>query len=339
MNFLQDIRTQCCEGFGILARENESHICCQDFCCITAVPAVILTRGDFVKAATRFYTGSTKGWSAKNKLSNLFFCKSSSLLHLCSSECAKSTAIFLDGQLTCRISGRILGTERVAAFLTVYAPRQKSLALDPYLYRRDESGSVDFSRSSLLRVATNVVHTLLFSKQRQYFELNKIKKLRTTARKKINYFVKLCRLQKKSICFLDLLRINAFAMAASRVFVGLTQTTETARRLESTHASRVVQLWLILLKHTEISKYRENMKFFKTFCVAVLYLQKIGIPLATVQVLRKDHFLEHALPEASNLCYYKISKNDFTNSKNHIRLALRRALEEGKLSPQLFVVS
>jgi hypothetical protein len=339
MDFLHEIRKQCCEGFGILQRDDSAHVCCQDFCNIVAVPAVILTRGDSVRAATRFSNLPAKGWSGKHKLSNLFFCKSSSKLHVCSSECAKENAIFLDGQLTCRISGRVLGTERVAAYITVYAQRQKSLSVDPYLYRRDGSGSVDFSRSSLLRVATNVVHTLLFSKQRKYFELDKLKKLKKTARKKISYYCKLCRLQNKPICYTDLLRINAFAMASSRVFVGLTQAKDTSRKLESVHANRILQLWQKLIKHTEMRKNAENMTFFSIFCVAVLYIQKTGLPLATVQVLQRDRFLEHALPEASNLCYYKISKNNFTNCKNAIRGALRRVLEEKKLSPQCFVVS
>ena len=157
--------------------------------------------------------------------------------------------------------------------------------------------------------------------------------------KKILYYLKLCRLQGRTICYTDLLRINAFAMASSRIFVGLTQTNETARRLESTHANRISQLWNKLIKNTDMKKYAENMAFFSVFCVATLYLQKTGLPLATVQVLQRDRFLEHALPEASNLCHYKISKNAFTNCKNAIRGALRRVLEEKKLSPHIFVVS
>jgi hypothetical protein len=338
MEFILDVRIQCCEGFGILQREEGGHVCTQDFCSIVAVPAAILTRGDAVRAATRFCKLPTKGWSARHKLSNLFFCKSSSQLHLCTSNCAKHNAIFLDGQLTCRVSGRVLGTERVAAYITMYAPRQKSLSVDPYLYRRDGSGSVDFSRSSLLRVATNVVHTLLFSKQRQYFELDKIKQLKARAKKKVTYFLKLCRLQRRTICYTDLLRINAFAMASSRIFVGLTQTNETASRLETTHANRILELWQKLINNTEMEKYCDNMGFFSVFCVSVLYLQKIGLPLATVQVLQRDRFLERALPEASNLCHYKISKNAFTNCKNAIRGALRRVLEEKRLAPEIFVV-
>tara|TARA_B110000908_G_scaffold116961_1_gene137076 strand:+ start:268 stop:1179 length:912 start_codon:yes stop_codon:yes gene_type:complete len=302
------------------------------------VPAVVLTRGDAVRAATRFSKLPTSGWSAKHKLSNLFFCKSSSQLHLCSSVCAKSNAIFLDGQLTCRISGRVLGTERVAAYITVYAQRQKSLSIDPYLFRRDGSGSVDFSRSSLLRVATNAVHTLLFSKQRQYFELSKLKLLKKLARKKIAYFLKLCKVQGRIVIYTDLLRINAFAMGRPRVFVGLTPSQETARALESVHAHRILQIWNKLTKHTEMSKFSENVPYFATFCISVLYLQKTGLAAATVQILQRDRFLEHALPEASNLCYYGIVKNAFTNCKNAIRAALRTVVEEGQLSPQMFVV-
>lgn len=338
--FLEEIRKQCCSSMDVIPQsEHIEHVCSQHVCSIIMVPATILTRGSKTHGCSRFckeqpHEGS---WTPRYKLSNLYFCKMSTALHICTLNCVKTNQINVDGQQMCRISGRIYGQEMVAPLVTQYAKKNKHLYLDPYKLIRT-SGGLNLSSSGFFNQAINVVHLLLFSRHRMYAEKNKLIKMKANARKKVLYYIKLSRQHKKQIVYTDLIRIYVYFMKLRHIYRGLVPSDSKRAYFETKYANRCIQLWNTLCKHSSIWKHKHHVKYFRVFVASVLYLMKSGLPMNSVQIIPRDKHLESSLPEANQLDYYNVPKNAFTCVKNDIQRAIRNIIEAKKISPHAIVL-
>lgn len=338
--FLDEIRQQCCTALDVIARPiDATHICSQHFCSIVNIPVHILTNRGKRHACSQYCQKRPHtAWRAAFKLSNLYFCKKSTAIHICTLNCVQTNPYTVDGLHMCRISGRIYGTEMIAPLVTQYAGKNKHMYIDPYKLLRSRDG-LNLNKSGFYNQAINVVNLLLFSRHRMYAEKNKLAKMKVYARKKVMYYVKLSRQRRKLIVYTDLIRIYVYFMNLRHIYRGLLPNDEKRAYLEEKYAKRCIRLWQILCTHSNVvAKHRHHVKYFRVFVAGVLYLMKTGLPMNSVQIIPRDKHLENSLPEANQLDYYNVPKNSFTCVKNDIQLAIRTIIEAKKISPHVLVL-
>jgi|TARA_B110001452_G_scaffold266780_1_gene274574 hypothetical protein len=293
---------------------------CTETCCIDNPSAVIVKRNGYNKVLWE-WNKPMVGDTFVQRVNNIYVCKSSRKVHLCTSACPHK--IMNDEHcLICPISGMQWNndTERTRSWKNTAKclPTITTIKSDPNKFCRDINGSVISGSQNLTMQACklevdNLLKLMLFSQIRKQSEFSKYIDGRNTGHKRINKYAKHCQLLGKPVNISTMCTLYVNTVFKQPNFFRTQQTIDTSS-IYTQYTNILIAYWKVLLINHS----------FKLFIPSCLYLMRSGVCVDGIYVIDQCVHLENILPEASTLDLYGIHKAQFTHTKNLILKEIRQ---------------
>lgn len=316
----------------------EDHICHSQSCTMRHLPVEIHLLNSRFYIVCKFIK-PVPGLHPKNtlhkKLNSIFCCQSTGKIHYCHANCS-GEKILCESIETCCITGMQFSSEQVRTYGIANRVQTSMTAdkSDPLKYSRESNGTL--SKTSGVHnmkieqcklIAKNILHSFLFSVQRQNSELHKITELRRDAEKLVNKYKRHAEKSGRPKSYISMITIYLNQMKKRPSKLRLLQKTQREQDiLIADYTKELIGTWKMLLYKTEQGKTSPSQFNFKIFVPACLYIMKNGMSINGQVIIRRSQFLSTCLPETNTLDVYSISKTPFTASKNNIMAAIRETI-------------
>lgn len=321
---------------SINSKRAKNHTCSIRTCTVKPYPVELhLLNGKY--SLVHPYGKPLHGLSKKTfceKVESLYICTDTGSIHHCHAVC-EGEKILSNSMYVCSISGEQFDGESVMSWhlsARCHSTEQFKKG-DPLKYSRDSSGKVvsatyNISRTEYMNIGREVIHLLLFSDKRWQLETEKSNETRRITDKQVQKYIRLC--NKKNKVKLYTVMLNQYFATLNRRNMNSSQiirkTKEEEEHIIEKLAAEVYSYWEMIIKYN--SRAPSTHFNFKSFVSAILYLMKNGVLMKGKYVIKKNVFLDQALPESNKLDYYGISKPSFTSTKNTIQKIIREAFEK-----------
>jgi len=266
---------------------------------------------------------------------SIYVCKETGKIHHCHAACDGFRQLN-NSMNVCEISGEQFDGESVMSWELSSRCRgtEQFKKGDPLKYSRKKDGTVinsadyNISRTEYKHVARSVISMLLFSERRWKHEKDKSDETRRIIEKNVQKYLRSC-VKSKSVKVYPVILNNFYAtlnrrnMNSSQV---IQKTPKEQERIVSMLTTEVYRYWELVINMT-LNKTPTTHFQFKAFVSAILYLMKNGVRMQGQYIIRKDEFLDQALPESNKLDMYDVSKPLFTSTKNAITKSIRETIE------------
>ena len=276
--------------------------------------------------------------------SDLYVCRGTGALHVCSDSCDGARVINADGESICAISGIAYGGAPSSGWRAQATGLKVSKyeRADPLRFQRRYDGSLRAetdaplggAQENQVHMAQGIIHELLYSERRLLAEQRKNLELHQESEKLVNKYRRNCDRSRRPKVFMDMVILYTNRMKRKHRYHGLIPK-HIDRHASTSALTRVcVNLWNAILRTTPLGRASPNLFPLRDFVPAALYIMKQGLPMADVEIVEKNFYLEATLPEANTLDFYRINKPMFTQMKNNITRAIREAVDQRHVSPQ-----
>lgn len=271
---------------------------------------------------------------------SIYVCSETGKIHHCHAACDGFRQLN-NSMNVCQISGEQFDGESVMSWQLSSRCRgtEQFKKGDPLKYSRKKDGTVinsahyNISQREYKNIAHDVIKTLLFSEKRWKHENDKAHETRRIIEKQVQKYLRACRKRKKTPVYTVLL--NDFYATMNRRNMNSSQVIQKTSAEEEAIVEKltleVYTYWELVMNMT-VKKTPSTHFQFKAFVSAVLYLMKNGVKMRSkngedLYIIRRDTFLDRALPESNKLDMYEISKPLFTSTKNAITKSIRDTVE------------
>ena len=308
------------------------HTCTKD-CCTRPINVHIHERdGLHIR-----WSGNNKPWmnkkTFKRALQYVFICQKTNTIHHCTENCSLEPIPNDDFTLVCPVSGVQWNNEtetvRSWKLTSKCVPTITSDKRDPNMYSRGEDGHVsrqtlNIKDESCKRQVRKFLQMLVCSHRRICHELEKYRQGKIAGMKQVNKYIKYCKSHGKVI--------NASTLQN----ILLTETFQKPIFLRTMHVYKdkihditdiiypiIISVW----KQVEVPRQIP----FDLFVPAMLYILQRGVHVDSEEIVKSIHVLNIILPDANTLNDFGIPKSSFTQTKNTIRMCIRRMLKKNSV--------
>lgn len=279
------------------------------------------------------WSGNNQPWMNKSNfvraLKYVSICKESGTVHHCTEECCLEPVPNDDHTLACPVSGVQWNNEtevvRSWKLTSKCVPTIVSDKRDPNMYSRTEDGRVlnntlNIKDESCKREVLRTLVLLVCSHVRKCQELEKFHHGRQTGIKQVNRYMKHCRDSKQCIIACTMMNILVTETFSKPIFlrVMLRFEPQIPKITEDVYPT-IVKLWNIVEMPRQIA--------FDIFVPAMLYIMQRGMSVDGNVILQKYELFDTILPDANTLDDFGITKSTFTQTKNTIRMCIRKLLK------------
>jgi hypothetical protein len=295
------------------------HVCTVN-CCIDNPFAIIVKRNAVEKVLWEWDKPNT-GDVLVRRINNIYVCKSSKNVHLCTSDCPNKI-MNKEHCLICPISGIQWNndTERTRSWKNTAKclPTIITIKSDPNKFCRDVNGSVISGSQNLTMQACKLeveklLDLMLFSQIRKQSEFSKYIEGSSMGHKRINKYTKHCQYLNVPVNVSTMCTLYVNTVFKQPNFFRIQKEIENDA-VRTQYTNILVAYWKTLLRCT----------MFDLFIPSCLYLMRSGVCVDGVYVIEQCSQLERVLPEASTLDLYGIQKAQFTHTKNLILKEIRQ---------------
>ena len=305
------------------------HICTSE--CQTQTIHVHIHKKDDVEHIR--WSGNNKPWMNKSNyvraLKYVFICKKTGTVHHCTEECCLEPVPNDDHTLACPVSGVQWNNEtevvRSWKLTSKCVPTIVSDKRDPNMYSRTKDGKVlnktlNIKDESCRREVHRTLVLLVCSHMRKCQELEKFHHGRQMGVKQVNRYIKHCKDNKKCIIACTMMNILVTETFSKPIFlrVMLRFEPQIPKITEDVYPT-IVKLWNIVEMPRQIA--------FDIFVPAMLYIMQRGMSVDGNVILDKYDIFDTILPDANTLDDFGITKSTFTQTKNTIRMCIRKLLK------------
>lgn len=305
------------------------HICTSE--CQTQTIHVHIHKKDGVEHIR--WSGNNKPWMNKSNfvraLKYVFICKKTGTVHHCTEECCLEPVPNDDHTLACPVSGVQWNNEtevvRSWKLTSKCVPTIVSDKRDPNMYSRTKDGKVlnktlNIKDESCRREVHRTLVLLVCSHMRKCQELEKFHHGRQMGVKQVNRYIKHCKDNKKCIIACTMMNILVTETFSKPIFlrVMLRFEPQIPKITEDVYPT-IVKLWNIVEMPRQIA--------FDIFVPAMLYIMQRGMSVDGNVILDKYDIFDTILPDANTLDDFGITKSTFTQTKNTIRMCIRKLLK------------
>ena len=306
------------------------HVCTGE--CSTQAMHVHIHKKDGVEHIR--WSGNNKPWMNKSNfvraLKYVFVCKKTGTVHHCTEECCLEPVPNDDHTLACPVSGVQWNNEtevvRSWKLTSKCVPTIISDKRDPNMFSRTKDGRVlnktlNIKDESCKREVHKTLVLLVCSHRRKCQELEKFHHGRQLGIKQVNRYIKHCKDNNKCIIACTMLNILITETYSKPIFLRIMSRFEPQIESITDHVYPIiVKLWNIVEMPRQIA--------FDIFVPAMLYILQRGISVDGNVIIRKYELFDTILPDANTLDDFGITKSTFTQTKNTIRMCIRKLLKQ-----------
>ena len=279
------------------------------------------------------WSGNNKAWMNKNNfvraLKYVFVCTQTHTVHHCTETCCLDPVPNDDHTLACPVSGVQWNNEtevvRSWKLTSKCIPTIVSDKRDPNMFSRNKDGTVtnatlNIKDESCKRQVQKTLKLLVCSHRRKCQELEKFKHGRQAGVKQMNRYIKHCRDNRKCVNVRTMINIMNTETFSKPIFLRIMDKYEhSIDKYTEDVCPVIVNLWNIVEMPRQIA--------FEVFVPAMLYILQRGISVDSVIIIPKYDVFEIILPDANTLDDFEIAKSTFTQTKNTIRMCIRKLLK------------
>ena len=282
------------------------------------------------------WSGNNQSWMKKSNfcraLPYVYVCEGTGTVHHCTEDCPLEPIPNDDHTLVCPISGVQWNNEsevvRSWKLTSKCVPTITADKRDPNMYSRAADGTVQAGTLNIKceeckREVKKYLELFVTSHARKTQELEKYKQNYASAIKLGNKFIKH---SKKSglINVSTLQNIITTETYSKPIFLRVMRFyADKLDALAEEISPTILNIWNLVIVPRQIG--------FHLFVPAMLFLLQRGIAVDSVVMVKKNHLLDHILPDANTLNDFGVSKSNFTQTKNTIRSAIRSLLKKHSL--------
>ena len=279
------------------------------------------------------WSGNNKLWMNKSNfvrgLKYVFICKKTGTVHHCTDECCLEPVPNDDHTLACPVSGVQWNNEtevvRSWKLTSKCVPTIISDKRDPNMYSRTQDGRVlnrtlNIKDESCKREVHRALMLLVCSHVRKCQELEKFHNGRQMGMKQVNRYMKHCRDNNTCIVACTMMNILVTETFSKPIFLRIMLQFESQiPKITEDVYPTIVRLWNIVEMPRQIA--------FNIFVPAMLYILQRGMSVDGGILLQKYEVFDTILPDANTLDDFGITKSTFTQTKNTIRMCIRKLLK------------
>lgn len=280
------------------------------------------------------WSGNNKSWMNKGNfvraLKYVFICKKSGTVHHCTEECNLEPVPNDDHTLACPVSGVQWNNEtevvRSWKLTSKCVPTIVSDKRDPNMFSRTKDGKVtnitlNIKDESCKREVQRTLVLLVCSHRRKCQELEKFHHGRQMGIKQVNRYMKHCRDNGRCIVACTMLNIYITETFSKPIFLRIMARFEPQiGKITDDVYPIIVKLWNVVDMPRQIA--------FDIFVPAMLYILQRGIRVDGNVIISKYELFDTILPDANTLDDFGIAKSTFTQTKNTIRMCIRKLLHQ-----------
>ena len=279
------------------------------------------------------WSGNNKPWMNKSNfvraLKYVSICKKTGTVHHCTEECCLEPVPNDDHTLACPVSGVQWNNEtevvRSWKLTSKCVPTIVSDKRDPNMYSRTKDGRVlnrtlNIKDESCKREVHRTLVLLVCSHVRKCQELEKFHHGRQMGVKQVNRYIKHCRDSNKCIVACTMMNILVTETFSKPIFLRIMLRFESQiPKITEDVYPTIVKLWNIVEMPRQIA--------FDIFVPAMLFILQRGMSVGGNVIIHKYELFDTILPDANTLDDFGISKSTFTQTKNTIRMCIRKLLK------------
>lgn len=280
------------------------------------------------------WSGNNQSWMDQSTFSRglkyVFICKKTGTVHHCTNECALEAVPNDDHTLACPVSGVQWNNEtevvRSWKLTSKCVPTIICDKRDPNMYSRTKDGMVsaqtlNIKDESCKREVHRTLVLLVCSHRRKCQELEKFYHGRQRAVKHVNRYIKKCRDNGKCIIACRMLNILVTDTYSTPIFLRIMSRFESKiQGITDSVYPIIVKLWNMVQMPRQIA--------FDVFVPAMLYILKRGMRVDGDIIIQRVDIFDTILPDANTLDEFGIAKSSFTQTKNTIRMCVRKLLKK-----------
>ncbi len=284
------------------------------------------------------WSGNNRPWMNKSTfrraLQYVFICQDSNTVHHCTENCKLQPIPNDDFTLGCPVSGVQWNNEtetvRSWKLTSKCIPTITSDKRDPNMYSRGENGQVNtrtlnIKDESCRRQVKKFLKKLVCSHRRICHELEKYRQGKTAGMKQVNKYIKYCKTHSSVINLSTLHNIFLTETFQKPIFLrNMKMYEDRLDEITGTIYPIIISVW----KQVEVPRQIP----FDLFVPAMLYILQRGVYIDSEEILKSIRVLNIILPDANTLNDFDIPKSSFTQTKNTIRMCIRRMLKKHTLN-------
>ena len=304
---------------------------CTETCCTQAMHVHMHKKDDTVHIR---WSGNNQPWMRKQNfvraLKYVFICKKTGTVHHCTEECSLEPVPNDDHTLACPVSGVQWNNEtevvRSWKLTSKCVPTIVSDKRDPNMFSRTKDGIVlnttlNIKDESCKREVYRTLFLLVCSHRRKCQELEKFHSGRQLGVKQVNRYVKHCRDNDQCVIACTMMNILVTETFQKPIFLRIMSRFEPqVGRITDDVYPIIVKLWNVVEMPRQIA--------FDIFVPAMLYILQRGIRVDGNIIINKYELFDTILPDANTLDDFGITKSTFTQTKNTIRMCIRKLLRQ-----------
>lgn len=305
------------------------HTCTQQ-CCTRAINVHVHEKnGQHIR-----WSGNNQPWMNKTTfrraLHYVFLCTDTNTIHHCTENCKLEPIPNDDFTLVCPVSGVQWNNEtetvRSWKLTSKCVPTITSDKRDPNMYSRDEDGHVsrrtlNIKNESCKRQVKKFLKMLVCSHRRICQELEKYRQGNIAGMKQVNKYIKYCKSKRSFINASTLQNILLTETFQKPVFLRVMHMYEAQLdKITEDIYPTIISVW----KQVEVPRQIP----FDLFVPAMMYILQRGVHVDAEEIIPSVHCLNVILPDANTLNDFDIPKSSFTQTKNTIRMCIRKMLRK-----------
>lgn len=280
------------------------------------------------------WSGNNQPWMNKStfrrSLQYVFLCTGTNTIHHCTEHCNLEPIPNDDFTLVCPVSGVQWNNEtetvRSWKLTSKCVPTITSDKRDPNMYSRDADGHVtrqtlNIKDESCKRQVKKFLKMLVCSHRRICQELEKHRQGHIAGMKQVNKYIKYCKSKHQIINASTLQNILLTETYQKPIFLRVMHTYEPKLdEITEQIYPTIISVW----KQVEVPRQIP----FDLFVPAMLYILQRGVHVDSEEIIKSVYCLNVILPDANTLNDFDIPKSSFTQTKNTIRMCIRRMLRK-----------
>lgn len=280
------------------------------------------------------WSGNNRPWMNKTTfrraLQYVFICQETNTIHHCTEHCKLEPIANDDFTLVCPVSGVQWNNEtetvRSWKLTSKCVPTITSDKRDPNMYSRDDDGQVmtktlNIKDESCKRQVKKFLQLLVCSHERICHELEKYRQGKIAGMKQVNKYIKYCKTVSSVINASKLQNILLTETFRKPIFL---RTMHIYKKSLHTITDIIYPIIMSVWKQVDVPRQIG----FDLFVPAMLYILQRGVHVDSEEIIKSIHVLNIILPDANTLNDFDIPKSSFTQTKNTIRMCIRRMLKK-----------